>query len=307
MSKTKWKNHILKSGVPLEHDTKLVLKDLAIVAPKEYEYIKMNEYGIPTTFSIDIYCSKIYKDMGLWLDLLIECKYKHDSIKWLFISDFFDTLFKSGIPRDAFIFLDQLVDDRKINNEYLNSFSNKYDLASRGIELLDKKYNPAAIREGIYQLRFGIVDLVSSQIHQQFNDIQQKKSAKWINVVIPIIVTTAELWVTKPEFSMEKIRGVEHFEDLAEKTDFLFLREEPTNYLTSFSRDRLLNSFNHEQISILDKMFSKTKYKSYHTFVKFFSYHYPVLFLIVQFPYFRQIVSQLFSFFESSSLYLKEI
>lgn len=300
----KWKDHLLSSGIPLEHDVKQILKKLAILAPKEYEFTRINQQGIPTTFSIDIYCSKVYGDLKLWLDLLIECKYRHDNVKWFFISDSFDTILKSGIPRDAFIVLDQLTDGPKINREYLNSFSKYYDLASRGIEILDKNHNPKGIREGIDQLRFGIVDLVGSALLHQINKSLGGKVPIWS--IVPILLTTADLWITNPGFSMKKIRETENIEDIASKRDFLFLRMEPTNYLTTFSMKHLFEIFSHEQVARLETMYSTSKFLSYKGFINFFAYNYPVLFLIINFEHFEQTISQLFQFFGSSDMLQNE-
>src|SRR5437879_2998035 len=77
MSQKTWKDHLLSSGLPLEQSVIGVLQTLGVNRPREYRYERLNEQGILTEFSIDVFASRMYEH-ALVLELLIECKYRHD-------------------------------------------------------------------------------------------------------------------------------------------------------------------------------------------------------------------------------------
>ena len=84
----KWKNALLKTSLPLEYVVAEQLNDLGFGIQGEYHYLRPNESGILTEFSIDIWAVNhlFKKNRRIWgaLNYLIECKYCYPGIKWLF-------------------------------------------------------------------------------------------------------------------------------------------------------------------------------------------------------------------------------
>lgn len=84
MSERIWKDHLLSSGTPLEYSVLRALADLGVIDPTEHRYQRVNEHGITTEFSIDVLDRDIDTVRNLWLEMFIECKYRHDSTRWVF-------------------------------------------------------------------------------------------------------------------------------------------------------------------------------------------------------------------------------
>ena len=81
MSKDKtWKESLLKSSLPLETIVAEILTQLDLEIEGEFSYLRTNQEGIETEFSIDIVAQKLFdltnrtKNLGV-IDFLVECKY----------------------------------------------------------------------------------------------------------------------------------------------------------------------------------------------------------------------------------------
>ncbi len=120
-----------------------MLKGLGFIDPREYKYVRPNEIGAPTVFSLDVYGSRIDTTRHLWLDLFIECKYRHPGTRWVFASEDYRPFFGPEF-RDAFVFLDVTCIDRQFATSVLENFDDKYPLCKRGVELLPRESNPRA-------------------------------------------------------------------------------------------------------------------------------------------------------------------
>lgn len=67
----KWKDALLKTSLPLEYLVAEQLSDLRFGIHGEYHYLRPNEQGIPTEFSIDIWAvNQLFKkNLGIWASL----------------------------------------------------------------------------------------------------------------------------------------------------------------------------------------------------------------------------------------------
>ena len=54
MQNNKWKDYILKSGLPLEFEVKKTLDKLGFWSKSEFSYMRENENNLSTEFSYDI-------------------------------------------------------------------------------------------------------------------------------------------------------------------------------------------------------------------------------------------------------------
>ena len=149
-----WKDHFLSSGVPLEFSIINKLKNFDLIAPKEYKYMRTNESGVLSQFSVDIHTTHIDVSRNLWLEVFLECKYRHDGTKWVFTPTEQDII----MPRyeDLAVTLDQYDTKRKLNTHAIASFSNEYSLCGKGIEILKDSSNPKSIEQAVQQLQYSI-------------------------------------------------------------------------------------------------------------------------------------------------------
>ncbi len=88
MTTKDWKEHLLSSGIPLEHSARQVLQRYASGRVSEFRFERANENGIPTVFSVDLNATLITEDF--WLEVFVECKYRHDNVVWVFTPERFD-------------------------------------------------------------------------------------------------------------------------------------------------------------------------------------------------------------------------
>jgi len=166
MSKKSWKDHLLSSGLPLEHSVIRELKQHGFLSPREFQYERKNEHGVPTLFSVDVEATNILAERKIWLDLLIECKYRHDSTLWVFNPDEYD--WGLGIEfYESFIALDALTKPRRLDYMHLNKFADSYSLCARGIELIENDVNPKSIEHSIAQLAYAVPKKAVSALNYQ--------------------------------------------------------------------------------------------------------------------------------------------
>jgi hypothetical protein len=294
MSNKDWKDHLLSSGLPLEYSVVQCLRQLGVERPKEYRYERTNEYGIPTIFSVDVHATVIGR---VWLEFFIECKYRHDATRWIFTPDEYGNWLDEGF-HDAFIALDQLTEEY-IDSRHIDGYAAKYGLCGKGIELLANDKNPKSIEQCVQQLRFALVEQAVEGLIHQVQELLGKPNP--IFVLIPIIVTTAELWRLRPGVTIEDVRGAKDLPEVADVHDCLVLKQPPDNQL---SRHTMLR-FKH-RLSDTDKCeFEKRNRGSpvgYTNFVSGFSTHYPSLFFVVHYGYLKSALQDLLSIFKNPSL-----
>ena len=156
MSKDKtWKESLLKSSLPLETIVAEILTQLDLEIEGEFSYLRTNQEGIETEFSIDIVAQKLFdltnrtKNLGV-IDFLVECKYCSPGIKWIF----------SPLPKymgyRGFISVIDYLSIIKVKEILLSDPVEKYQYCLKGISLQDKTINPQVIKHGIDQLRYAI-------------------------------------------------------------------------------------------------------------------------------------------------------
>jgi len=174
LNQLKWKDYLLSSGLPLEYSVRRTLEDLGVWGATEYKYERINEAGIPVLFSVDVHATKSYygtddtdSPYHIYLELFVECKYRHDGTQWIFTPDEFNSDVLAAQYTDIFIVLDQLPNTYKIIRSDLGSFSQSYGLCRKGIEFTQKGSNPESIKHSIQQLRFAIADQVAEALEHQ--------------------------------------------------------------------------------------------------------------------------------------------
>lgn len=174
---SKWKDSLLKSSLPLELLVAEKIARTGFDVNSEYSYIRTNEQGIETEFSVDLHASKSF-DMpypeelathvdllipGLLpdiaeFDMLIECKYNYPGVKWVF----------SPHP-DSFLSLNsqKCIYDLDFSRTGYNSVLGDltldgvvFNACNRGIELNTNGFDPNSISRGLSQLRYALPNLV---------------------------------------------------------------------------------------------------------------------------------------------------
>jgi hypothetical protein len=226
-----WKDALLATGLPLEHDVKKYLESRGCVARYEYSYLKHDEQRVEKQFSYDL--DAAYIRSPHFVDLMVECKYRHASVSWVFTPDQYggpDEVYPNAFlhPQDHFL-------DRKFPfpSEFPRHLA---PCCSKGIELTSEGANPKAIAQALSQLAFGMAPQVMEAIETQ---VFRHLPGDHIFYHVPIIVTTATLFRLRDDVTLHAVRGASAVEDVATNEDCLVLKYAPGVELREYNRTAL--------------------------------------------------------------------
>jgi hypothetical protein len=246
-SNKKWKDSLLKTSLPLEYLVAEKLSELKYGIQGEYHYLRPNEQGIPTEFSVDIWAvNHLFKrNLDLWANLnyLIECKYCHKGIKWLFAPHTkTDTehIFEISVIHT----LDKTCTRLIFNKQPIWNLIKRFPLCFKGVELLPNDATAQNIERGRSQLRYGIPRLAIHLSETQmmiFNDEDLH-----VEFVCPILVTTADLFVLNKGLSLNEFQTANDINDIAHEVPAIILTN-PYSHLFTGYVDKIISDF-HKKI-----------------------------------------------------------
>lgn len=230
-NKNAWKDHLLKSGLPLEFEVKKFLDEYGCISNMERTYLRNNEAEVPTEFSYDIDSS--YIEGEHFIDLMIECKYRHESVRWVFLPETYGSI--DDIKHTDFMH----PVDHFNTHEYRNfNFPIAFGpLCSKGVELTSEGANPKTITQAIAQLAYAIADKATNAILHQTDDVLGTHFKSTTFYSIPIIVTTAQLYRLREEVDIKMIKASELLEDIATSEPFLVLKAKPGSDLLKYNQE----------------------------------------------------------------------
>lgn len=300
MSKKGWKDHLLSSGLPLEYSVIRIFEELGIRDPAEYSYERKSAEGVTQVFSVDVHSVHIDTPRNLWVETLVECKYRHDGTKWVFVPQDYGEFFGPAFA-DLFVTLDQCCPERRLDRSILSKFEEKYSLCGKGIELLPEDGNPKSIEQAVQQLRYAVVAKAMDDIEHQVGRLLGPRTP--IFVIVPIIVTTAELWRLKVGTTIESVRNAEDIADVADSHDALVLLQKPDNLNMSDTVGRFNERFIRSHLRENFESFLKVTVRggSAH-FVDYFSTYTPSLFIVISYKRAKTAMRNLHNFFANDHL-----
>ncbi len=287
---TTWKTHLLSSGMPLEYSVIDTLIRLGSWHPREYRYQRPNELGVPTVFSVDVHASQILK--ACWLELLIECKYRRDGIKWVFMPERFSDLPGGSDFDAAFLILDG-ISGYHLDRGVLRSASKHYIACGKGIEIHEKGNNPKAIEQAVCQLSFAVPHRVVECIEEQLGWMED---FGMYHVLVPIIVTTAELWRMKEHTTIEEVREAAQLDAIATREDMLFMCRPPDTALATYTKSLLQERLGRRP-ELVSKIEERTHLSDFETYAATFGSRYPSVFVIMSHDRFESAMRDLTGFF----------
>ncbi len=249
MSTKSWKSHLLSSGVPLEYAVIDVLDQLFIKEPIEYTYERKNEVGRDTEFSVDVFATTYLDKTATRCKFLIECKYRHDSIKWVFTP--FHLSESEAIELEVAI--DDFAIDRSKTNFLLDSFYSISDLCYKGIEVSEKDSNSESIKKAVYQIRYAMPDLIYEEVSSQIRLKLSNSKYNFPAVLIRLIVTTAELWQIKSGTSLEDFKSANEIDEVAVKKNMIILHDRPGATYVKYAAAKFISNFDIEEIDLANK------------------------------------------------------
>jgi hypothetical protein len=230
-NKSTWKDHLLKSGLPLEFEIKRFLDDKGCISNMERTYLRNNEAEVPTEFSYDIDSSYIKGDH--FIDLMIECKYRHENVRWVFLPETYGSIDDINYT-DFMHALDHFNTHEYHHVDFPIAFG---PLCSKGVELTSEGANPKTITQAIAQLSYAMADKVTNAVLHQTDAVLSTHFKSTTFYSIPIIVTTAPLYRLRDDVDIQTIKVSEKLEDVATSEPFLILKAQPGSDLLKHNRE----------------------------------------------------------------------
>jgi hypothetical protein len=234
----------------------------------------------------DIY----YRANLVWLDMLFECKYHEEDRKWVFVAFEQPEDFSLRVSTEN-IFIDfpwakRLPEygyhqkyRKKEYTELHGKFSEEYfpkslPVVHKGVEIYKNGFNPKSVTESIFQLLFALGKAIVTDIENLCDPEDEYKQADddvtyfdgyLACVIIPIIVTTAQLYVLNESVTLEDVKDAKAMEDVAKPAKAIFYEQNAPLDLQDYIKksftiqDRLLKSgfFSTENIEELIVRYSQ--------------------------------------------------
>ena len=243
-----WKDALLSSGLPLEYLVAEKLGQNKFHIAGEYSYTRQNEQDINTEFSVDLLAMQSMGDLqgDRWgnLHLLLECEYRRCGTRWIFSPHPSPTRHNMDL-----VTLNQDLCTRRITHRYLSRIYPKVQHCLRGTEFhnTSKKANPNEISHGLSQLYYATPNLVLQSLSHQINATREEDL--YIQIICPILVTTATLYILKPDLDLANFYSALDLTEVAEETDALIVDQRPGPQLQKYS-ENLLGDFLRENRTI---------------------------------------------------------
>lgn len=250
----KWKDALLKTSLPLEYLVAELLSDFRFGIHGEYHYLRPNEQGVPTEFSIDIWAVNhlFKKNRRIWggLNYLIECKYCHPGVKWLFaphIKSDTEHLFEGS----TIYVLDKLCTRQIFDKRPIWNLAKKFPICFKGVELHQKDATPQNIERGRSQLRYGTPRLAIHLSETQMMNFHDEDL--YLEFICPMLVTTAELFVLKNGLGLHDFGNVNELSQIASEVPALILTN-PYSHLFVDYADKMIKNLHSKSPAIKERL-----------------------------------------------------
>ena len=227
MSKGKWGESFLKSGLPLEHLTLMTFRSLGWFCDTHIEYERKNREGDSAWFELDMKASYRTNNKNTELSFLVECKYHDLSRFWVFLPH----------EKSRWHF-----DDRVLNIGPLQTLAKPRSstflefalTSSRGIVVAeDGSKQDNAVYTAIQQLANGFVPICMSTMFGYnidfHNVIEGHDFQLHSTALIPMIVTNAKIYRLKPAVTdLDIIRKASSPKEIADEIPWTWCYFDPS-------------------------------------------------------------------------------
>lgn len=213
---SKWKSKLLSSSVPMEYEVAQTLVSNEFSIDVDFSYTRLDG-GLEKDFSVDLRASSYIlnenEDIQTLIELLVECKYRHPSNKWVFFEDPNNpdfSLFTHGSTLRA-------IDDfswKFFPNNSTVHFDAHNCFCIKGVEVDTSTgmVHDSEIRHGLMQLQYALPRLLVDRISFE---ISHPSDENHPFLFCPILLTTSPILVVRPGV---KIGTVEHSSKLEDFT-----------------------------------------------------------------------------------------
>jgi len=235
MSKRKWGESFLKSGLPLEHTVALTFKSLGWRYTAHLEYLRKNQSEIDEWFELDLLAEWPNPNRDTYLSFLVECKYHDESRFWMFLPHdprrwHFDArIFNCG-PFQTI--------EKELHNDPGKNILSLAPASVWGVVVAqDGTKQDNAVHTAIEQIVNGFVPICLNEkfwwlLQAGFRKGREKKFKPTTKATIPMIVTNARIFRINPLIGdLEKIRNANSPDEVADEIGWTWCYFDPSRKL----------------------------------------------------------------------------
>lgn len=268
MSSKKWKDNLLSSSLPLEFNVAKILVSKGFSVDSDFTYAR-NDSGIVKDFSVDIEaraCAPFTdpNKIDASLTLLVECKYRSPNVKWLFMPDSniadFSPFTLGCTIRKIDEFSSYIIDGKKTEE-----FDEDFPICYKGTEIDfgNQSVHDNELKHGIAQLQYALPRLFTNNVLFSLSSHAEDNVPFFF---CPILLTTAELLLTKESASINEFEKLSSIDEITNKVPCLLIY---SNYGPDFEThcskecNDLAKLKEYDVIKTLESNIRKSKYKKY--------------------------------------------
>lgn len=251
----KWKDALLKSGLPLEYEVKTFLqKEKKCLLRYEPSYLKCDDNGFEKEFSYDLNAS--YIRMPYDVELMIECKFRAEGTKWFFLPEEYGGM--DEIYQNAFMHaIDHFHQWTWVWNDFMPYDNDVPPLCSKGMEVYENgEWNNKSIHQAVTQLSYGFAENIAETVRDH---IDEEYGIHFRTLLLPIIVTTAELFRFKEGLGIDDIKAASAPEAVATNHDTLLIKAGADISLFNHNMFVFMTAFGEQKDLLAAKVQSFTK------------------------------------------------
>lgn len=240
-----WKEHLLRSGVPLEYEVATVLGQAGMEVEADFSYLR-RDLGGAKEWSVDILATweGRTRRQQLSLHILIECKYRSPEKLFVFLQA--PTTIVSPLILGGTVNAFSQFSLFYLPYGCFETLEKQLAWVYKGVELHQRDAVEEDIRHGIQQLRYA----TPSALRQAFEFATDAAlgGSGYAIFFTKIMVTNAPILVLDRRAGLEAIRSAEHIEDITsqEQTVIMF-----SDYGPDY-RDHFKHAFSGEDSWLLD-------------------------------------------------------
>jgi len=268
----KWKSRLLSSSIPLEFEVAKILSKLGFSVSYDYAFLRKEGTDFKE-FSTDIHAVGFYPlknddKVEAIFDMLVECKYREEGKRWLFLPETnregFSVQTLGCTIRHSATFT-----QRRIKKDKIYSQEEMFEFVLKGVEVNSNSGDvfDKDIRHGIHQLKYAMPYIIQDHIESNlYCHIEDAKP--WFSV--PILLTNADLCILHKNTSIDSIKKSEKIDDISQIVPYLIcysdIGPEFTEHHKYIFKNFYTDNIKNENLQLFEAAQKKFLHKNYNIY-----------------------------------------
>lgn len=223
-----WKTHLLRTSVPLEHEAARILTAHNFSVSADYAYSRFDG-ALQKEFTVDVRAITSFDIEGsllrqCMLDVLVECKYRVDGTRWLFLP-------RPSSTTEGLHNVIQAVDVLSpwhVHDQWWHDAASTAEICYAGVEVgTTSSYDEAPqkarafesqLRHGARQLQYALPPLLA---HRARWVALQDPDGNLPFFIVPVLVTNVPLIVAHHDFGIDTVKAMRDLDELGQPVPYL--------------------------------------------------------------------------------------